>query len=256
MRTKIVILIVAVVLGATAAVLAANYLRQARSDIASESEPIKILVATDDIPRGVNADELLAQKVIVLQEVPRRFVAAGAVSAPAAIEGQVLSVPLTAGEQVTEGRFEFPATAGLAYSIPKQYVALAIPVDAVKGVAGLVKPGDHVGLYVTFSPGPQGEDDFTKMLIPDSKVLAVGTSLRAASASNGEGSEGGGVISASRSDTAEQEIASTLTLAVSTADAERIVFAEETGKVWAMLLPASAEEIPATSGQTLNSILR
>ena len=84
MRTKVLILVAALVLGAIAAVLAARYLTEARSTIESESEPVEVLVAQEDIPRGVSAEELLANDLIVLEKVPRRFVASGAISSEAA----------------------------------------------------------------------------------------------------------------------------------------------------------------------------
>ncbi|MBU4556371.1 MAG: Flp pilus assembly protein CpaB [Actinobacteria bacterium] len=259
MRTKIAILIVALVLGGLAAVLAASYLSEARSTIDAESEPIEVLVANEDIPRGLNAEELLAQDLISLQKVPRRFVAAGAISSNKALEGRVLADPLSAGEQVTQGRFELPSTAGLAYSIAGEFVALSIPVDEVQGVSGLVKPGDHVVLYVTFDEDQNsGTPAITKMLVSDTKVLAVGAALRAEPTENTtEGDGGNGVLATTRQDTTQADLnARTMTLAVSTADAERIVFAEEQGKVWCALLPATITEVPVTAGRTMQTIFK
>lgn len=254
MRSRIFILIVALALGGVAAVMAANYLNDARSDIEADGEPVSVLVAVEDIPRGLSSEELLARELIVLEEMPRRFVAAGAVSSERALEGQVLAAPLTAGEQVTRSRFEYPSSAGLAYSIPGDYMAIAIPVDEVDGVAGLVKPGDHIALYVTFSPGPDGEVDLTKLLISDAKVLASGGALRSESVTEEEDS--GGLMSTSRSQSTSTDTAAprTLTIAVSAADAERVVFAEETGEVWCALLPATAVEPPVGDGQTIMTV--
>ncbi len=256
MRTKILIVIVALVLGGVAAVMAANYLDDARTTIEAEGEAVKVLVAVEDIPRGLTAEELLARELIVLEEVPRRFVAAGATSSERAIEGQVLAAALTAGEQITRSRFEYPSSAGLAYSIPGDYVAISIPVDEIDGVAGLVKPGDHIALYVTFSPGPDGEADLTRLLIADTKVLASGGALRAEAPAEEEAGSGG-VFTTSRSDSGSEEtkeVPRTLTIAVSAADAERVVFAEETGEVWCALLPATALEPPAGAGQTIETV--
>jgi len=258
MRTKVAILIVALVLGGLAAVLAANYLGDARSTIEAESEPIEVLIANEDIPRGLSAEELLAEKLITLQEVPRRFVAAGAISSEKALEGRVLADPLSAGEQVTDGRFELPSTAGLAYSIPGEFVGLSIPVDEVQGVSGLVKPGDHVTLYVTFDEDQNsGTPAITKMLVADTKVLAVGAALNAEPATETKEEDSGGALSTSRNEDTEADLnARTMTLAVSASDAERIVFAEEQGTVWCALLPATVTEVPKTAGRTMQSIFK
>lgn len=260
MRTKVVILIAALVLGGIAAVLAAQYLSSARSTIEAESEPVEVLVATEDIPRGLAAEELLAKKLITLQKVPQRFVAAGAISSEKAIEGRVLADPLSAGEQVTQSRFELPSTAGLAYSIPGELTGLSIPVDEVQGVSGLVKPGDHVTLYVTFDEDQNaGTPAITRMLVSDCKVLAVGAALRAESSAdaNKDGTDSGGALSTSRSQNSEADLnARTLTLAVSVSDAERIVFAEEQGSVWCALLPATVSEVPVTGGRTMQNVFK
>lgn len=258
MRTKVLILVAALVLGAIAAVLAARYLTEARSTIDAESEPIEILVAQEDIPRGVSAEELLANDLIVLEKVPRRFVAAGAISSEAALEGRVLADPLSAGEQVTEGRFELPSTAGLAYSIPGELLALSIPVDEVQGVSGLVKPGDHVALFVTLDEYPPANNGpITKLLIKDAKVLAVGAVLRSEATDAEETDAEGGVLNTTRGNGKEASLnAITLTLALSADDAEQVVFSEELGTVWAALLPATGDALPDTPGRTFDNILQ
>ncbi|MBN1193698.1 MAG: Flp pilus assembly protein CpaB [Coriobacteriia bacterium] len=256
MRTKVVILIVALVIGGVAAVLSARYLTQARSTIEAESEPIEVLVAQEDIPRGVSGEELLANGLIVLEEVPRRFVASGAISSEKALEGRVLADPLSAGEQVTEGRFELPSTAGLAYSIPGELLALSIPVDEVQGVSGLVKPGDHVALFVTFEEDQQAEQPATtKLILKDAKILAVGAALRAQSSAPAEEASDEGVLNTTRQDDTQVSLnAQTLTLALTAEDAEQIVFCEENGSVWAALLPATGQEVPETLGRTRQNI--
>lgn len=255
MRTRLLIIVLALVLAGVAAVLAMRYVTSARTEVASGSQPVEILVAQEDIPRGLAAEELIAKKMVTLEKVPQRFVAAGAISSSRAIEGQVLSTPLTRGEQLTSARFALPSAAGLAYSIPKEYVAVAIPVDEVKGISGLVKPGDHVAIFATFAPGPNGEENITKMLLEDAKVLAMGGNLTAeAAASQQKEPESGGTLAASRTD--EAASAHTMTLSVSAADAEKIVFAEETGKVWVTLLPATSETAAEAPGQTIRTVFK
>lgn len=257
MRTKILILVVALIVGGVAAVLAARYLGQARTTIEAESEPIEVYVAKEDIPRGLSAEELISKKLIVLEPVPRRFAAAGSVSSAKALEGRVLAAPLTAGEQVTTARFELPTTAGLAYSIPADFLAVSIPVDEVKGISGLVKPGDHLMIFLTVSPGPGGEKEFTHVLLEDVKILAVGGRLQSPESSGGGD---GGVLAVSRDGGDESSAQATdvrsVTVAVSPADAERLILAEESGKVWSALRPASAEELPETKGQTAKTVFK
>lgn len=253
MRTKVLIIVVALALGGVAAVLAARYVTSARTEIASGSTPIEVLVAQEDIPRGLSSEELISNEMIKIEEVPQRFVAAGAISSARAIEGQVLSAPLTKGEQVTSSRFAVPSAAGLAYSVPKDMVAIAIPVDEVKGISGLVRPGDHVAVFATFAPGPNGEENVTRILLADAKVLAMGGALTVEETPEG-GDDKGGALAASRQD--ETSVARTMTLSVLPAEAEKLVFAEETGKVWVTLLPATADGLPKAPGQTIRTVFK
>lgn len=254
MKSKLLIVVLALVLGATAALLAAKYLTSAKTRIQAEAQPVEVLVAQEDVPRGLSAEELVRRKIIVRTQVPRQFVSAGAVSSYAALDGQVLAAPLSRGEQVTKARFQFPSQAGLAYSIPKDLVALAIPNDDVKGVAGLIKPGDMVMVLATFEAGADGEA-ITKVLLQKARVLAVGASVGAegdqtaseapkaplAQTSNATGKNG-------------KTAASTITLGLAPADVERVVFAEEKGKVWLSLLGAADAQVPATPGRTTKTV--
>ena len=257
MRTKAIIIVIALVLAGIATALAVNYVNSARSEVAASSEPIEVLVAQEDIPRGLSAEELIAKEMIVLEEVPQRYVAADAISSARAIEGQVLNTPLSKGEQVTSARFSVPSSAGLAYSVPSDQVAIAIPVDEVRGISRLVRPGDRVAVFVTLENGPDAteEGDITRLLLPEAKVVAMGgtlTSEQAPSTADTEGNGGGAFATADEQTDAPR----VMTLSVTPVDAEKLVFAQETGKVWLALLPATAQEAPTAPGRSLQTLFK
>lgn len=252
MRTKAIIILLALVLAGVATVLAVRYVNSARQEVAAGSEPVEVLVAQEDIPRGLSAEELIAKKMIALEKIPRRYVAADAVSSPRAIEGQVLNTPLSKGEQVTTARFSVPSAAGLAYSVPKDQVAIAIPVDEVRGISRLVRPGDRVAVFVTLENGPENEGDVTRLLLPEAKVVAIGGSLSSEAAAQTQGEErSGGAFGGAQ---AGQDAPRVMTLSVPPADAEKLIFAEETGRVWITLLPATADAAPSAPGRSLKTI--
>ena len=238
MRSKILILIVALALAGVAAVLAVGYLNSARTSIASESEPIEVLVAQDNVPRGLSIEELMQRGLVKIEQVPRRFVAADAVSSARIVEGQVLAVPLSAGEQLTKTRFQFPSQAGLAYTVPNGLIALTVPVDDVTGVAGLVKPGDSVVLLATLKPkGDQSA--YTTQLIPKARVLAVGAIVTAEAPATTDQTQQSGVFSSS-GQSATTATYRTVTLALSLVDAERVSFVGQVGVLQLGLLSQTA----------------
>ncbi len=253
MRLRVVMLVVALVLGGLAAVMAVRYLDSARSEIEASGETVAVLVATQDIPRGMTAEELIARGILAEEEIPREWVSAGAVSSERAIEGQVLAAPLTAGEQVTRARFQYPDEAGLSYTVPEGYVAVAVANDEVIGVGGLIKPGDTVMVVATVDPtGAEGEPE-SRILLPSARVLAVGRSL-GAEPTPAEEDEGQGVLATNRNSTADEPAPTTVTLAVTPADLERLVFASEKGTIW-MALTAPTEPLEVTTtGRTYSTL--
>lgn len=246
MRTKIAIIVAALVLGGLAAVLAGQYLRGARADIAALSEPVGVLVAQQDLPRGLTAEELVDRGLVKEERVPRQFVAADAVSSVRLIESQVLAVPVSNGEQLTKTRFQYPAQAGLSYSVPENLVALSVDVDDVKGVAGLLKPGDHVVVYATFRPDGTAKTAYSQVVVKKARVLAVGgavTPEQVAEPSGGDGKTStGGVFSASSNSEQTLPAYRTVTLGLSVEDAEHVVFAREIGSIQLALLPQNAPD--------------
>lgn len=254
MRSRLIILIVALLLGGVAALTTNWYLNRATERLEAGTEPVEVLVASETIPRGALADDLLDDGLIVTREVPRRYVSADAVSSPKAIRGQVLAAPLSAGELVTTARFQAPLEAGLAYSVPDGLVAVTIPSDAVRGVAGLLQPGDFVMVTATFEPGPNGVEALTRVLLPKARVLAVGTDVGAPAAEEPTNDRSLTANTSSGPEEQAAQAAPTVTLALAPLDVEKIVFAEEQGSVWLALLPATETELPATAGRTLQSL--
>lgn len=258
MRARVFILVAAVVLGLIAAFMTARYLDSARAKIDADAQPVQVLVATEDIPRGRMASDLLKEGLITLQEVPRRYVSDTAISSEKSIEGQVLAQPISKGEQVTSARFEYPDKAGLAFSIPEGHVAVAIPADDVKCVAGLIRPGDFVMVTATFDEARGLNAAQTKMLLPRVRVLAVGGDL-SAEPSTTESADSGGLVgdnSRSQNSRSAGNVAPTITLALVPADVEKLIYAEQQGEVWLALIPNGVAEMPTTTGRTMQTLYK
>lgn len=246
MRTKLLIIVAALMLGGVAAVFAGQYLRGARTDIAELNEPVGVLIAQQDLPRGLGTEELVEKGFVKEERIPRRFVAADAVSSPRLIANQVLAVPVSAGEQLTKTRFQYPSQAGLSYSVPEDLVALSVEVDDVTGVAGLVKPGDNVVVYATFKPDGTDKTAYTQVVVPKARVLAVGGAVTPEQAtptsSDSEKKASGGVFAAQNDSTEAPPTYRTVTLGLSVGAAELVVFSREIGNVQLALLPQNAAE--------------
>jgi len=256
MRGKILILIVALALAGVAAALAVSYLNGARTSIVSESEPIEVLVAQDNLPRGLSIEELMQRGLVKIEQVPRRFVAADAVSSARIVESQVLAVPLSAGEQLTKARFQFPSQAGLSYTVPEGYIALTVPVSEFSGVAGLLKPGDNVLVFATMVPRSGGQSAYTTELIPKARVLAVGATVTAEDAGVQPAQQTGVLGSSAQNQTGAGGTYKSVTLALSVVDAERVAFVQQLGVLHLGLLSQTASATVAIAPTSFSNVAK
>lgn len=253
MRSRILIIVIAVVLGLAAAFLAGQYIQSARLRIEADARPVEVLVATQDLSPGMTAEQLAEDELVTTVEIPGQFVSDGALSTLGTVAGQVLSSPVSKDEQLTHARFDYASQAGLAFTVPQDYLAVSISNSAVIGVAGLLRPGDSVVVIATFEETSELATAITKIIIPKARVLAVGSSLSSVEATV---AVGGGLLSSDRAGDDTGMVPNTITLALSPQDVEKIVFAEREGNLRLALLGSGATDVPATVGATYEQIIQ
>lgn len=253
MKPRLIMIVAALVIGLIAAFSVNNYISGIKKQAAEEQKTVKVWVAEKDISKGTSIEDIEKNRLAELRSVPRKYVASQAISSTRNIEGQVLNVSLSAGEQLTTGKFNYPTDVGLACTVPKGHIAVSIPYENAKGVAGMVKPGDLVTVFATFEPGPSGEDE-TKILLQKVKVTAVGMSTGVEK--QDVKSRTVGVAEAANNSSVSSSDKKTITLALSPADAEKLVFSQENGKVWLGLHPSGSSEAVATEGVVINTVFK
>lgn len=175
---NIFFLAAAIVIALVAVLLANSYfsgVEQRQEQIAEEQQLARIVVATQPLEFG----QPLTTENVRIQNFPANSVPAGAFrSVEDAIRGgRVALRPIVPGEPVladkvsgTDGR------AVLAANIAEGMRAVAIPVTAVTGVSGFVRPGDTVDVLLTRQlpgDGAGGQDYMTDVILERVKVLAV-----------------------------------------------------------------------------------
>lgn len=258
MRSRLLILGVAVVLGLLAAFAAGRYLDSARRQVEAGTQPVQILVAAKPIAPGVTAEQALKDGSVVKKEVARQYVADEAVSSFSTIDGKVSAVDLSVGEQVTTGDFRYSGDAGAAFSVPDGLLAVSIKDDPVVGVSRMLKPGDYVTVLATFELQPgQLVTAVTRIVVPKAQVLAVDQNLTASTTEQSNTNETGqaSLMGSSSTNTKVLEV-NTVTLAVSPGDVEKIVFAEDEGQMRLALIAKADEPPPVTRGAVLQDIIR
>lgn len=252
MKHKTIMVAIAIFLGLTAVFMIISYTSGIKAKVSNEQELVKVLVAKDDIPEGLNIKDTIKEKRVVFEDIPKKYVASNAVTSLKSIDGQVIAKPLSEQQQITTDYLQYNSKAGLSFVIPDDHLAISIPVDEVKGVSGMIKAGDLVTVIATFSntKSPMGSNDLTKILLQNVRIIAVGDII---APQKGRAEE---EKSVSTKTNLGQAVKQTVTLSLSPADAEKLVFAEEKGSVWLSLHTAKETEKVKTSGQTIETIFK
>jgi pilus assembly protein CpaB len=165
-------LIVAAVLGLVAGLLAYNTVRRQQQSLLDRWQTVPIVVANRDLVEGTAID----LDMVARSEMPSQFVTSS-VLRPEQVErvlGQRLAVPLKAGDPIqwnqfrTEGQFE-----RLSSIVRTNGRAISLGISGPNGVAGWVRPSDHVDILGTFQD-PKDDKMVSVTLMQDVVVLATG----------------------------------------------------------------------------------
>jgi pilus assembly protein CpaB len=164
-----VILIVAVVVALVAAGAIYSYLNSVQDRAYNNAKLVKVYRVDKDIKKGLPGETAIDQNYVKSGDIPQKYRPTTALTDINAIRGKVALNDLSSGQIVVDGMFVEPraATVSFAQRIPPGQVAVTIQVDTIRGVAGLIVPGDQVNMLAS---APDGE----RYLFQNVNVLAVG----------------------------------------------------------------------------------
>jgi pilus assembly protein CpaB len=217
----------AAVAAVAAAVVFTRYVE--RRTAAARVPTAKVVVAAMDLPPATT----LRIEALSAVDWPLHSRPAGTAAEPRELAGRVVVVPLVKGEPVLAGKLAgADAGGGLAAVLPHGMRAAAVRIDDVVGVAGFIRPGDHVDVIVTMKPTDGVQvPPISKVILQGIRVLAVGKEVAA------KGKEGAHPIPAT-----------VATLMVSSDESEKLALAATKGQILLTLRPAVDDEIVETSG--------
>lgn len=168
---RTLIVVAAVIAGLLAAFTVVRYLSTTDQRAFDNAELVKVFVVKDTIPRDYPAERAIEEERIAVGEIPRRFRPPTALTRLDDIRGLVAISELSPNQVVVKGQFVDPRVAQRTFSqrIPAGQVAITVSVDQVRGVAGLLVPGDRVNIFVS-------EGGSERLLYQNVSVIAVGSS--------------------------------------------------------------------------------
>jgi Flp pilus assembly protein CpaB len=152
---------IAVALAALAAILTSAYVVNYKRHVQRGEGKVTVLVAARDIPAGTSGADVVDQKMLKEQTVPRKAVVAGAISSPDQLAQYVATQDVFEGEQVSTRRFAPPTEQGIRAQIKGTQRAYELAGDPNQLLAGTLKEGDHVdvvGNWTVKVNGGNGDD--------------------------------------------------------------------------------------------------
>jgi pilus assembly protein CpaB len=165
-------LVVALVLGLLAGVVAYSAIKKKEADVRRGWNLVPVVVAAQDIPEGT----VISFEMISQRSVPEQFVTSSVVKPDSAnyVVNQKVLVPLQAGDPLLWSQFETTKAAErLSTKVQKKGRAVTIEAKSTTSVGGWIRPNDHVDVIGTFRD-PQTDENVAVTLLQNVIVLATG----------------------------------------------------------------------------------
>lgn len=234
--TRYKVVFYAALLVAAAATFGA-YRLLAANRASSKLVTVPIVVASADVPEGSAFDRIQ----LTTKEWPAKMLPPGAFASVDSVVGRVARVAVFAGEPILPGRLAPSGTGpGLELKIPTGMRAMAVRINDVAGIAGLIQPNSRVDVLVTLQE-PGSARQIAKLFMENMRVLAIGTEIQ-------------------RDAAGKPKTATTVTLAVTPDEAERLAVAMNQGAIQLVLRgygdPDSVKTRGATSVDVLSQMQR
>lgn len=201
------------------------YMLAQEPEPASASAVGKVLIASGHI----TAATVLEAKHFTVETRPLSYIPPHAASSPEKVIGRQAKWDLVAGDPITDEKLLEPGEAAMtALPIPKGKRAVTVKVDEVVGVGGFIQPNSIVDVIGTWDVDGTPH---SKVILQKLQVLAVAQE-------------------AEKPDASKAKITSSVTLAVTPAEAEKIILSTERGSIrLAMRSPEESTQV-TTAGIT------
>lgn len=244
MGRRTILLIAAILVAATGTALVFLYARGADQRALGDQKLVPVLVATKDVAAGTSVAAAVSAGSFEKRQIASNSVVPQALADTKSIAGLTFLTAMVPGEQLLRTRVGKPQDQ-VRLPIPDGKLGISVQLDDPARVADFVAPGSEVAVFATVTPaaGADAGKQFTRMLLPRITVLAVGATT---------------TISTTTSQPNGQQQTSTvpktiLTLALTQPEAQKIVFASQTGKLYFGLLTDTSKVAPGpgTSSQNL-----
>jgi Flp pilus assembly protein CpaB len=244
MRSRGLVVAIAIVLAVGAAAAVVLYTQGVKEEAEQGGQLTTVIVATQEIPANQRLDPLIDEGVFAEIDVPQDALVGGVVTTLTELEGATTTTPILANEQISTSRLSTSGKPLNLIGVSEGHVGLSVELDAPQGGVGNIQPGDNVQIFATYTgvtliPGnlrqyltqptdaqagaKKDAPDFTVTLVPTVRVLRIQNPTVD--------------VETGRSDSSRIQV----TLDLLPQDAQNLVFAQENARIWLGLLPPDEE---------------
>jgi pilus assembly protein CpaB len=173
---------------------------------------------------------------VKMVDVPLAGVVPGAFRSADSVVGRVTRIPVFTGEALVPGRLApVGSGAGLEVKITPGKRAMAVRINDVVGLSGLIQPNSRVDVLVTLKDDGTGQKQRAKLFMSNMRVLSVGANIE-------RGPDGRPLNEA------------TAALEVTPTEAEQLAIATSMGQIQLVLRGYGDPDTVTTRGASLSDI--
>lgn len=219
MKSRLLGGLAALLLAVVGAILLFVYVQGASARAQAGLEPVDVLVVTERVPAGTTSSDLAGK--VRSEALPKSAVPEGALANLDQQEGKVTAVGLEPGEQLLPARLIDPRELiPGTVPVPEGLEEVTLLLSPERILGGRIEAGDKVTIYTSFEKA----EEQTGLLFHDVLITAVQKAPSETNNSSGSGSS---------EPTVEMPTGSAfITFARSDADASKLIFSAEFGKLW------------------------
>jgi len=234
---RLALLIAAVLVAALGTSLVFAYVKKADDRAIADQKPVRVLVAKTAIAPGTRVTDAGTAGAFELKDLPQSAVPLGALSSTEPIKDMVALTTIFPGQQLLAGMFGATAAQTSSIAIPPGQIAVSFSFGDPQRVAGFVQPGSQVVIFLTSSL--QGNKQSTRILLPRVTVIAVGPTTITPPANAAQANP-------------EAQPRAMLTLALTQDQAQKLIFATNSGSMYLGLLNDKSKVAPNTGANAQN----
>lgn len=156
MRRKIVMVVAALLCGALGTALLVRFVQGAESRALEGEQLVEVFVVTEYVPSGTSGSAMIQNGLVEVTEVPEKVRPLGSVVSAADIADLVADTDLFPGEQLVVDRFVNPDAFDAnpsSVQAPEGYIEISVSMTPERVMGGFISPGDTVAIFASFNPG-------------------------------------------------------------------------------------------------------